>query len=115
MGFPAAWNVVAVVLWLMDTGAAFNVTVTVALAVLTVAPLAFIHPFRVRRLMAYNVVATLGWTAMTAILIVQRPDADPIVQALWWACGGWLMLVSLVRTVSELRRRSSAARGSVPA
>ena len=114
MGFPAAWNVVAVVLWLMDTGAAFTVTVTVALAVLTVAPLAFIHPFRVRRLMAYNVVATLGWTAMTAILIVQRPDADPIVQALWWACGGWLMLVSLVRTVSELRRRSSAARGSVP-
>ena len=105
----------AVVLWLMDTGAAFTVTVTVALAVLTVAPLAFIHPFRVRRLMAYNVVATLGWTAMTAILIVQRPDADPIVQALWWACGGWLMLVSLVRTVSELRRRSSAARGSVPA
>ena len=63
MGFPAAWNVVAVVLWLMDTGAAFTVTVTVALAVLTVAPLAFIHPFRVRRLMAYNVVATLGWTA----------------------------------------------------
>ena len=38
MGFPAAWNVVAVVLWLMDTGAAFTVTVTVALAVLTVAP-----------------------------------------------------------------------------
>lgn len=59
--------------------------------------------------MAYNVVATLGWTAMTAILIVQRPDADPIVQALWWACGGWLMPVSLARTVSELRRRESAA------
>ncbi|WP_297102645.1 CDP-alcohol phosphatidyltransferase family protein [Tessaracoccus sp.] len=115
MGFPAAWNIVAVVLWLTATGAAFNVTVVVALAVLTIAPLTFVHPFRVKRLMGYNVAATLCWTVTTAMLIVQRPDADPLVQAVWWGSGGWLMLVSVIRTVAELRRRSSGARARVPA
>lgn len=105
MGFPAAWNVVAVVAWVLGTGQVFNVTVTIVLSVLTVAPLAFVHPFRVARLMPVNVIAAFGWIAATAVLVARHPERDIVVEVLWWACGGWLMLISAYRTVQELAGR----------
>ncbi|MEZ5084881.1 MAG: phosphatidylcholine synthase [Tessaracoccus sp.] len=102
MGFPAAWNVVAVVMWILDTGATFNVIVTIVLSVLTVAPLTFVHPFRVARLMPVNVVAAFGWIATTAVLVAQHPERGLVVEILWWITGGWLMLLSAFRTLQEL-------------
>lgn len=109
VGFPAAWNVVAVVAWLLGTGAGFNVIVTVVLSLLTVAPLTFVHPFRVTRLMPLNVLAALGWIVATGVLVVQHPERGLVVEILWWTCGGWLMLLSGFRTVEELVTRRSAA------
>lgn len=110
MGFPAAWNVVAVVMWILGTGSVFNVTVTIALSVLTVAPLAFVHPFRVAKLMPVNIVAAAGWIVATALLVARHPERGLVVELLWWACGGWLMLLSAFRSVQELtaRRRDTA-------
>ncbi|HMR49866.1 MAG TPA: phosphatidylcholine synthase [Arachnia sp.] len=105
MGFPAAWNVVAVVMWITGTGATTNVIITVLLAVLTVAPLTFVHPFRVARLMPVNVVAAFGWIAATAVLVARYPERDLVVEIAWWASGGWLMALSAVRTVQELAKR----------
>lgn len=105
MGFPAAWNVVAVVMWIIGTGATANVLITVVLAVLTIAPLTFVHPFRVARLMPVNVVTAFGWIAATAVLVARYPERNLVVEIVWWACGGWLMLLSAARTVQELATR----------
>lgn len=105
MGFPAAWNIVAVALWLLGTGAVFNVVITVVLAALTVAPLAFVHPFRVARLMPVNIIASLGWIAATALLVIQHPERNWMVEIAWWACGGWLLLISGIRTVQGLMEK----------
>lgn len=109
MGFPAAWNVVAVVMWITGTGATANVIITIVLAVLTVAPLTFVHPFRVARLMPVNVATTFGWIAATAVLVARHPEHDLVAEIVWWACGGWLMLLSAVRTAQELAKRRGAA------
>lgn len=111
MGFPAAWNVVAVVMWILGTEVTFNVVVTIVLSILTVAPLTFVHPFRVTKLMPVNVVTAFGWIAATAVLVAQYPERSLVVEIIWWVCGGWLMLLSAYRTVQELvtRRGSTAA------
>lgn len=99
VGFPAAWNIVAVYLWLLGTGPVFNVIATVVLAVLTLAPIDFLHPFRVRRLMAVNIVAVLAWLAGTVWLVLVHPASPLPAQLIWWLGGGWFFLVSLLRTI----------------
>lgn len=99
MGFPAAWNIVAVALWLLGTGPVFNVVVTIALAVLTVAPLAFVHPFRVARLMTLNIITTIVWIASTGVLVAQYPAGSTVVLIAWWVSGAWLLGMSGLRTV----------------
>ena len=91
----------------LGTDATVNVFATVVLAALTVAPLTFVHPFRVTRLMPVNVGAAVGWMAATAVLVARYPDGGPAVQSVWWLCGGWLMLISAVRTGQEWRSRRS--------
>lgn len=99
VGFPAAWNVVAVYMWLLGTPALFNVIATLVLVVLTVTPVVFLHPFRVRRLMVVNVLAVAGWLATTIWLVVNHPERPLWIQIVWWGCGGWFGLISLWRTV----------------
>lgn len=99
VGFPAAWNIVAVYLWLLDTGPVFNWAVTVILAALTLAPIEFLHPFRVRRLMVVNIVAVAGWLAGTGWLVLAHPHRPLSAQLLWWLGGGWFFVVSLLRTL----------------
>ena len=109
MGLPAAWNVVAVVAWIYGTGATFNIAAVVVLSILTVAPLTFVHPFRVTQLMPVNVATSFGWIGTTAVLVAQHPERQLLTEVLWWVCGGWLMLLSAYRTIRELRTRGSAA------
>ncbi|WP_166646705.1 CDP-alcohol phosphatidyltransferase family protein [Enemella evansiae] len=99
VGFPAAWNIVAVYLWLLDTGPVFNVIATIVLSALTLAPIDFLHPFRVRRLMAVNILAVAAWLAGTIWLVLAHPDAPLPAQLIWWLGGGWFFAVSLLRTI----------------
>lgn len=103
-GFPAAWNVVAVIMWVLGTGPILNLVATIVLSVLTVAPLTFVHPFRVKKLMVVNIAASIGWIAMTVVLVAARPDRPLLVEILWWIAGAWLMVQSALRTVQEVRR-----------
>lgn len=107
MGFPAAWNVVAVSMWVLGTGPVLNVIATVVLAILTVSPLTFVHPFRVSRLMPVNVAAAFLWIGATAALVWLHPERGTAVELPWWLSGGWLMLLSAIRTIQEIAKRRS--------
>lgn len=105
MGFPAAWNIAAVFMWLLGTGAAVNVTATVVLAALTVSPLTFVHPFRVHQAMPINIAAALTWLATTVVLVAQHPGRPLLAWALWWVSAAWLGGLSAIRTAVEIRSR----------
>lgn len=116
MGFPAAWNVVAVIMWVFHTGPALNVVATVVLAALTTAPLTFVHPFRVAKMMPVNIAAAALWVGTTVVLVIQEPVRPLAVEIVWWISGLWLMGLSGWRTAQEIRRRRRiAARGTSPA
>ena len=102
MGFPAAWNVVAAIMWIFQTGAVFNLIATGILAVLTVAPIAFVHPFRVGRLRAINIVAALVWVAATAALVAYAPVRPIILTGIWWVAGIWILVVSAIRSIQGI-------------
>lgn len=115
-GFPAAWNVVAIIMWIFGTSAAANVAVTIVLSIPTVAPLTFVHPFRVKQYRWVNIGASMVWIATTVALVAAQPNRPLAAEVLWWASGAWLMLLSAVRTVQEvLERRDTSGTIASPA
>lgn len=103
LGFPAAWNVVALGLWLLGAGALFNAVVVVVLSLLTWAPIAFVHPLRVARFRAITLIATAVWIVASAALVVLYPIAEPWIVVVWLASGAWVILTGVIRTVAATR------------
>lgn len=99
MGFPAAWNVVALVMWLFGTQDVFNIVWVILLAVLTLAPITFVHPLRVKKLRLLNVVAAIIWVLASVLLVPTHPNLPLPIVVVWWISGGWIIVVSAVRTI----------------
>ena len=68
-GFPAVWNVIAFYLLLLKPPAFATAAVIAALAVLTFAPVKFVHPFRVRRLRAVTIALLTLWAILGAVAL----------------------------------------------
>lgn len=103
LGFPAAWNVVALGLWLLGAGALFNAVIVVVLSLLTWAPIAFVHPLRVARFRAITLIATAVWIIASAALVAFYPTAEPRIVVVWLASGAWVILTGVIRTVAATR------------
>lgn len=107
VGFPAAWNIVALYLYLLQANWITNTIVVVVCIFLTVMPITFCHPFRVKRWRWLNLSAVLIWLLCSIYLTIVFPDGATWVQVLWWISGGWFMTVSAIRTY---RARSDNAK-----
>lgn len=116
VGFPAAWNIVAVILYILQTGATANVLITVVLAVLTLVPTYYTHPFRVKKMMALNIATITVWIASVAVLVAIYPAGPLWVWIAFWVSGLWFMITGAIRTVrgkvdrEELEARRAAAK-----
>lgn len=100
VGFPAAWNIVAVTLYIMGTGALANTIIIAVLAALTLTPTYYTHPFRVKRLMSLNIAAISIWLGATAYLVASVPHQPLWALLAFWASGGWFALTCIWRTVT---------------
>lgn len=110
MGFPATWNIVALALWLAQPNTLVNAIIVVFFSVLTWAPITFVHPFRVKRFMALNVIATLAWVVSSGVLVVYYPVQVHWAFIIWIVSGLWIVVLGLIRTVTAKRsQRASAA------
>ncbi|MGN7975979.1 CDP-alcohol phosphatidyltransferase family protein [Microbacterium sp. 22195] len=103
LGFPAAWNVVALAIWLLDAGTAVNAIIVVVLALLTWAPIAFVHPLRVARFRTLNLIATAVWILASAALVIAYPTGEPWIAVVWVLSGAWVILTGIIRTVAATR------------
>jgi phosphatidylcholine synthase len=68
-GFPAVWNMVVFVLFVLSPSTGVTLAVVLLLAALTYAPVNFVHPVRV-----------VKWRRLTLVML-----------ALWLLAGGWLI------------------------
>lgn len=118
VGFPAAWNVVAVILWLFDTSALANWVVVVVFTILAVVPWKWVHPFRVEHLRWANATAAITWVITTACWVVLYPASPTVLVVVWWISGLWILAASAQRTImgpAQKLRVANAARKAAKA
>lgn len=101
VGFPAAWNVVAMYLYLLQLGALVNFIMVLALAALTLTRVKFLHPFRVRRFMPLNIASTCLWLLCSGWLIWRYPEQPVPILLLWWLSGIYFVAICVWRTLQE--------------
>lgn len=101
IGFPAAWNVVIVYLYLLDFAPWLSLVTILVLAGLTLTKMKFLHPFRVKQFMPLNIGVTLLWMAACALLIVQYPLNQAWLLLVWGLATAYFVGICLWRTVRE--------------
>lgn len=100
-GFPALWNVVALYLFVAQPGPVAGAVAVALLAVMSFAPVCFVHPFRVREFQPLLRIAAVLWTIATLALL--WPGWSPGTARLWlwasYASAAILIGLGLVRTL----------------
>jgi phosphatidylcholine synthase len=104
-GFPALWNVVALYLFVGQPGPAIGAFAVILFAILSFAPIHFVHPFRVRDYQPLLQLLALLWAVATLALLW---PGSPGVMRLWLAASlvlsAILLLLGLIRTVRGPRK-----------
>ncbi|OKL46468.1 hypothetical protein BSR29_06205 [Boudabousia liubingyangii] len=109
VGFPAAWNIVAIYFYVLGTGSVFNIIATIIIVILTLSPLAFVHPLRVKTWMPLNIAVTVTWLVTTVFLLATVGQSYLIVKILWWVSGLYFIGIGVVRTILGRRKMEELA------
>ena len=107
-GFPAAWNIVAVYFFVLNPPLWLNIAVTIYLSAITIVPITFLHPFRVKRLRIFNVVATTLWLGSSVTLVALAPVTPVSVSIIWWVSGVWIIASGLLGGLIYAKRARAA-------
>ena len=104
-GFPALWNLVAFYLFVGRPGPEAGAAVICLFAVLTFAPVHFVHPFRVRDYGRWLPLLACFWAAATAALL--WPGWSEAARAFWLglslASAAALVALGLMRSLRGAR------------
>jgi len=101
VGFPAAWNVVALCMYILASSAWVNLVTIIGLGLLTLTQMKFLHPFRVRKFMPINIAVTAIWLLCSLSLVLNRPESNAAVLTLWWLMSAYFLLMCVWRTAVE--------------
>ncbi len=80
-GFPAVWNLAAFYLYLLEPPLWLAAAMIVILAILTFAPIKFLHPLRVKRLRPLNIALLAAWAVLALWAVIQ--NLDPGLYVTW--------------------------------
>ena len=110
-GFPSLWNLVAFYLFALGVAPAAGAVIVLALALLTFAPVHFVHPFRVRDYGASLPALATVWAVSSCGLLWWTEAGTPrtICLALSLGTAFILLAMGLVRTVRGSRAGVAAA------
>jgi phosphatidylcholine synthase len=108
-GFPVVWNMVVFVLFALSPGEWVSFAVVVAIAILTFAPINFLHPVRVQRMRLINLPVFLFWCVLGAISLAMDLKPTPLVQFLLAATSIYLAVIGgIMQIFPSLGARSEA-------
>ncbi|TMJ16203.1 MAG: phosphatidylcholine/phosphatidylserine synthase [Alphaproteobacteria bacterium] len=94
-GFPALWNVVALYLFVAGIAPAYGAAIVALLAVMTFAPVHFVHPFRVRDYGNWLPALAILWAAATAALLWPGWDEGVRLGLFWVSSASAAILIGL--------------------
>jgi phosphatidylcholine synthase len=82
-GFPAVWNAVVYQLMIYKFPETVTLLIIAVFAVLTFAPVEFVHPMRVRRLRFITSSMAVIWGLLAFAALVENLNPDPVVLTLF--------------------------------
>jgi phosphatidylcholine synthase len=106
-GFPALWNVVALYLFAARPGPVPGAVAVILFAILSFAPIRFVHPFRVTDWQPWLKLIALLWAAATLALL--WPGWSPEAGRAWLAASLALAAILLALGLVRSLRGSTAA------
>ena len=102
-GFPAGWNMVVFVLFVLAPHPAIVMAVTVALAALTFLPIRFIHPVRVERWRRLTLSVAALWFIVATWIVAADFDVSPVLQGVLLAASLYMFGVGAVQQIFRPR------------
>jgi phosphatidylcholine synthase len=96
-GFPAVWNLVAFYLYVMAPPPWLAAAGVIAFAVLTFAPVRFVHPLRVRQWRLLNIALLALWAALAVVTVIANLEPGPYVRAALVIIALYFMAAGLLR------------------
>jgi phosphatidylcholine synthase len=100
-GFPAVWNLAAFYLYLLEPPPWIAAAAIAGLAGLTFAPFRFLHPLRVKRLRALNVVLLIVWAALAFLAVITDLQPGLYVTVPLAVIAVYFFLAGLLRNSAE--------------
>lgn len=98
-GFPAIWNVAVFYLFVLRLPGWLAAAIVVTLAVLTFAPMPFVHPMRVPHLRVPTIAALVLWAVLALVAVIKN-----LAPGFWTVTGLCLLAIYFV-AIGFLRRR----------
>ncbi len=110
-GFPALWNVVAFYLLVAQPGQGWGAAIVCLFAVLTFAPVHFVHPFRVRDYGVWLPALAVAWAVATAALLWPSwgDEARALCLAVSTGSAVLLLALGLLRTARGPRQAAPSS------
>jgi len=96
-GFPALWNLAVFYVFLLEPPAAMIALVVALLAVLTFAPIPFLHPVRVVRWRPLTLAATALWAVLAVVAVYRGLSPGPWITAALCVLAAYFVLAGLAR------------------
>ncbi len=103
VGFPTIWNLVVFYFFLFSPPGWLSVTIVIALSLLTVAPIAVVHPVRVAGNRPMTLILLGVWSALAIAALLAELQPRPLVEMGLVLTTLYFVGVSLKRTVDGAR------------
>lgn len=100
-GFPVVWNGVVFLYFVFDLNQFAVISITVALSILTFAPIAFVHPVRVAKWRPLTLAVTLVWFLTAGAALAYDLDPPTSVKIALALSTAYLSLVAAVQQLLE--------------
>jgi len=102
-GFPAAWNVVGPVMFLLDVRTWIGAVVTLVLSVLCLTNMPYPHIARAKFMRKWTVLGTVLWIGGTAVGTVTYPDRYYFVRVMIYLGSAYFIALAFIKHLHDRR------------
>jgi phosphatidylcholine synthase len=107
-GFPAAWNIVAPVLFLLDARTWVGAIVTVVMSLLSLTNMPFPHIARARFMRNYTIVGATIWIGGIVVGTFAYPDHPYFVRVMLYVGSAYFIALAAIRAWHDRKLKQSA-------
>lgn len=110
-GFPAGWNLVAPVMFLLEARTEVGAVITIVLSVLQLTDMPFPHIMRARLLRPVTVAVAIVWIGGMAVATLVFPDHPWITRPVLLAGSAYFLVLSVAKWAMDIRARRAPGTG----